>query len=76
MLRHFTAVIAIAMLAASPSALAQGPATAPQSEAKVKKVCKSEAIVGTRFAKKICHTPSEWEAFCKSSSRSERSTGE
>lgn len=54
------------MLAAAVSAQSLQDPQAPVivvGDAKAKKVCKSEPVVGSRFAKKVCHTPAEWQAI-------------
>lgn len=51
------------LFAATASAQSTETPVIVQGDAKAKKVCKSEPVVGSRFAKKICHTPAEWQAI-------------
>jgi hypothetical protein len=65
MLRLYTSVLCCAAICLPASVYAQAP-EAPvivTGESKERKVCKSEPVVGSRFAKKICHTQAEWLAI-------------
>ena len=67
MLRLITFVLSSATMVLSTAVYAQA-SSAPQAptanaESKAKRVCKSEPVVGSRFAKKVCHTQAEWEAI-------------
>ena len=63
--RLFVCVLSSATLLSATAAYAQA-SQAPvivEGDAKAKKVCKSEPVVGSRFVKKICHTQAEWLAI-------------
>lgn len=51
------------LVAATASAQSTETPVVGQGDSKARKVCKSEPVVGSRFAKKICHTPAEWLAI-------------
>jgi hypothetical protein len=66
--RLFVCVLSFATLSFSAAAGAKS-SEAPvivEGDAKAKKICKSEPVVGSRFAKKICHTQAEWLAIQQS----------
>ena len=50
------------LFAATASAQSTQAPVIVQGESNAKKVCKSEPVVGSRFVKKTCHTPAEWQA--------------
>ncbi len=66
MVRISISVLAGIALVFAPTAFAQTAGAAPaglQAPLKAKKICKSEATVGTRFQTKICKTAEEWAAL-------------
>ena len=64
-LRFFICVLSSATILSATTAHAQAgqEPVIVEGDAKGKKVCKSEPVVGTRFTKKICHSQAEWLAI-------------
>jgi predicted secreted protein len=63
MLLAVLAALAAATPDAAPAAAAPAQAAAPAApKAKEEMICKSEAVTGSRFPKKVCYSKSEYEA--------------
>lgn len=65
--RHLLfAIAAVGLLSLGPAAAQEPGETAaertPAKPGKSNKVCKHEAVTGSRMKKRVCYTPEQWEA--------------